>query len=419
MKSGFGQNTGSAVVIGLADDAVILSIPAYTETVTINTTNGDVEFQTPTCSGTGTALVNGEPIGDATGADASEDGPQESEEESTAEAGGDDTSPAEGSSGIPWGSIALAIALVAAVTAYGVNRSRTKKDCKPEEEALDAATRAASLAHKAATEKEAAVQEAIKNDASKESTAKARAEADQAHSAAETAMDTYRQARAAYEACKGGADIGDEMDPSGLGVGKTRTRADTPEADPEPEDGGTSLPPAGPDVLSDPADETDPDERCREGNEKVIADPSMPAKTFTVPTGSIIIRSSMGSWNRVMGGRSGLAASAFGDLSENDLEEALADFDGQSKVVRIHPVIPIAVYTVQCGYVHRCTNGEWLKTDEIGQYKTTRTVPPPLNIGDRTDSPSKENAVKHVQEAQAKLSELLEEKDAYDNFECG
>ena len=165
MKSGFGQNTGSAVVIGLADDAVILSIPAYTETVTINTTNGDVEFQTPTCSGTGTALVNGELIGDATGADASEDGPQESEEESTAEAGGDDTSPAEGSSGIPWDSIALAIALVAAVTAYGVNRSRTKKDCKPEEEALDAATRAASLAHKAATEKEAAVQEAIKNDA--------------------------------------------------------------------------------------------------------------------------------------------------------------------------------------------------------------------------------------------------------------
>ena len=88
-------------------------------------------------------------------------------------------------------------------------------------------------------------------------------------------------------------------------------------------------------------------------------------------------------------------------------------------MVRIHPVIPIAVYTVQCGYVHRCTNGEWVKTDEVSQYKTTRTVPSPLNIGDRTDSPSKGHAVKHVQEAQAELAELLEEKDAYDNFECG
>jgi hypothetical protein len=65
------------------------------------------------------------------------------------------------------------------------------------------------------------------------------------------------------------------------------------------------------------------------------------------------------------------------------------------------------------------TNGEWVKTDEIGQYKTTRTVPAPLSIGARGDSPNKENAVKHVQDAQVKLAELLEEKDAYDNFECG
>lgn len=109
---------------------------------------------------------------------------------------------------------------------------------------------------------------------------------------------------------------------------------------------------------------------------------------------------------------------AFADLSESDIEDALADFDGQSKKVRIHPKIPVAVYSVQCGYMHRCTNGEWVKTDEIGTYKVTRTLDT-LVIGDRTDSPSKATAIKQVQEAQAKLEELQAEQDAYDDFECG
>lgn len=339
-------------------------------------------------------------------------------DDSTSEAGGEsDTTKEDEDGSIPWGPIFVALILVATLAIYTVTRNRTKKDCTPEEQALDAATRAASLAHKDATEKETAVQQAIMSDASKEAIAKARATADKAHAAAEVAMDTYRQARAAYQACKGPADVGGETDPSGPSVGTTRTRADTPEPDPEP--AGTPIPPAGPDVLSNTPDEVDPDERCREGNEKVIPDPTMPAKTFTVPTGSIIVRSDMASWNRVMGGGSGLTATKFGDLTSADLEEALADFDDQTKKVRIHPAIPIAVYTVQCGYVHRCTKGEWVKTDEIGQYKTTRTVPPPLSLGNRKDSPTKGNAVKHVQEAQAKLSELLEEQNAYDNFTCG
>jgi len=244
----------------------------------------------------------------------------------------------------------------------------------------------------------------------------AQAAASQAAEAADRAQDTVISTRSALQACKGAADEGD---PSGLGVGTTRTRADTP--DPEPEDGDTPSDPESPSVYGEADDPVDPEEKCREGNEKVLPDPSMPAKTFTVPIGNITIRSSMQSrtWTRAIGGKSGLTPAAFGDLTESDIEDALVDFDDQSRKIRIHPKIPIAVYTVECGYVHRCSpTGEWIKTDEIGQYKTTRTVSS-LSIGNTDTSTTKDTAVKHVQDAQAKLNELLEEQDAYDNFECG
>lgn len=423
-SNGFARDSNQTAIYKTTPGAFeyrLIGSNGYEESGQVDISTGDMAFETSSgCTGTGKVSINGEPLGDGGTTDTPADETPETEDGSTAGAGGEsDTTPAEEGGGIPWGAIWAAIALAVAAAVYTVSRNRTKKDCKPEEEALDAAIRASSLASEAATEKETAVQEAIKSDASPEATARARAEAAEAHAAAEVAMEAYRQARAAYQACKGAADTGDEIGPVGAGVGTTRTRPDTPE--PEPEDGGTPIPPAGPDVLSDPPeDPADPDERCREGNEKVIPDPSMPPKTFTVPIGNIVVLGyDMKSWNRVFGGKSGLTADAFGDLTEDDLENALSNFDNQSKVVRIHPVIPIAVYTVECGYVHRCTNGEWVQTDEIGQYKTTRTVPKALNFGNKKDSPNKENAIKHVQDAQTKLEELQEEQADYDNFECG
>jgi len=59
------------------------------------------------------------------------------------------------------------------------------------------------------------------------------------------------------------------------------------------------------------------------------------------------------------------------------------------------------------------------KTNEIQHLKTTETEIGAWKIGDRTDSPSKETAKKHVESAQETMNRLLEELDEYDDFECG
>jgi hypothetical protein len=64
-------------------------------------------------------------------------------------------------------------------------------------------------------------------------------------------------------------------------------------------------------------------------------------------------------------------------------------------------------------------DNKWIKTDEIRHLKTTETATDTWKIGDRTDSPSKETAKKHVRSAQETMNRLLEELDEYDDFECG
>jgi len=255
------------------------------------------------------------------------------------------------------------------------------------------------------------------SDGSKEAIAKARATADKAHAAAEVAMDTYRQARTVYQDCKGAADLGDEMDPSDPGVGTTRTRADTPETDPEPEDGDTPSDPESPSVYGEVNDPVDPDD-CRTSPDEVRPDAALPPTEFIVPVGNVVIRSSMRSWNRVMGGPTGLTAAGFAAISDSELDEALTDFDNQSRVVQIHPEIKRQKITVTCGYVWTCKTGQWVNTFEIATASTTKVDLSPLKVGNKKDSPSKDNAKVHIQEAQTKLNQLLEEQDAYNNFTC-
>ena len=119
-----------------------------------------------------------------------------------------------------------------------------------------------------------------------------------------------------------------------------------------------------------------------------------------------------------MGGRGGLTPQSFLALSDGDVAEALADFEDQPDKVRIHPEISIKSLTVECGYVWTCEHGEMVKTDEIAHYRTTETDATSLKIGNRKDSPSKETAAAHIQEAKAKLEELLEAEGEYDDFEC-
>ena len=91
VSSGFGRNTSTGFIGALLDDLVTLFVDranGSTESYMINTTNGVVEFQTPACSGTGTVLVNGEPLGEGATEKAGEDA-DAAGDDSTSEAGGE------------------------------------------------------------------------------------------------------------------------------------------------------------------------------------------------------------------------------------------------------------------------------------------------------------------------------------------
>lgn len=433
-SSGFGRNRSSSIAFGSHDDLIRILVQAFNEKLEIDTKTGDVEFETSTCTGTGSALVNGEPLGDGgtPETDDSEDGSGESDDDSSTEAGGDDTTTTEEEGGdIPWGPIGIALALVAAVTAYTVNRNRTRKDCKPEEEALDAATHAASLAHKHASEKETAVAAAINGDASKESIAKARTEADRAHAAAEVAMDTFRQARAAYQACKGAAATGDEIDPSGLGVGTTRTRGDIPEPkpDPKPENGGTPMPPELPAVLTEPED-TDQN-NCEA---KWILDDSL-SQEFEILAGNVILSpTKMKDFNELMGRNSGLDPDDFDDLTEDlegveindsiewgwnvpgEIKDALEDYGGG---VRIKLQVQVRTVTTQCERLWECdANGNLYDSGETRRAADIQGSVRLVRAGQSSASTTRYEIVRQFQTMRAKLESLEEQRETLDDVEC-
>ena len=137
IKSGFARDSSVEVTIGLVDGKFHFTTTqpnGSKETVTIDATTGDVEFSTSDgCAGTGTALVDGAPIGDGAGTDDDTGKPAPTDDDSTSEAGGEsDTTGKNEDSGTPWGPVVAFLALLAAITALAVKRSRTKKDCKPE-----------------------------------------------------------------------------------------------------------------------------------------------------------------------------------------------------------------------------------------------------------------------------------------------
>ncbi len=436
-SSGFARNTSSgAVVESPGDGRTTISVQQANEaneTYNIDNKTGDVDYKTSEgCIGSGKALKNGEPLGDGSGADTAEDEEQETEsDDSTTEAGGDDTSPAEEGGGIPWGAIWAAIALAVAATAYTVKRNRTKKDCKPEEEALDAATRASSLASRAATAKEEAVQEAIKSDASAEATARARAEATEAHAAAEVAMETYEQARAAYQACKGTADTGDDIGPVGVGADTTRTRPDTPEPEPEPkpESGGTALPPELPAVLNEPED-TD-QKNCEA---QWILDKGL-SQEFEILAGNVILSpTTMKAFNDLMGRKSGLDPDDFDDLTEDlegeeidnsiewgwnvpgKIKDALEDYDGG---VRIKLQVQVRTVKTQCERLWECdANGNLYDSGETRRTKDIQGTVRLIRAGQSSHSTNRYEIIRQFQAMRAKLESLEEEQELLDDFEC-
>ncbi len=380
-----------------------------------NTGNVTTQVSGPeACDGTGVVLVNGEPIGDAEVGGGDEGS---GEVEST-----EPPSDLEESGGVPWFWIAVALALVAGVT-VAVGRTRSRKDCKPEQEAYDAATWAYERAREAQAhaqadrdrasaevsrvnqatshrlsepdgedpeelrlwqekEAEADAAESIRPDVEAHLT-EAEARLAEADAAVETAREAMSRARAALDACLGAAGA-------------------LP--------GSTPPPPPSPTPPSDP----EPSGECTEGESKLVDESK---EIFTVPLGNVVIRSSMASWNRLFGGQAGIAQGTLAGLTKGQIEDALGDFDTATDKVRIHPEITFKRVTVVCKQWYVCRGGVWEAT---GNWETEEhsTDSQTETIGNRADSPSKETAVEHVEQAQARLKEMLASEAEYKAFTC-
>lgn len=387
-----------------------------TETFAIDTKTGNVEFETSGgCAGTGTALVDGEPLGNESSSNEAGEEAEGSDDGSSTDAGGDDTAITEEDGGIPWGPIGVALALLAGVTAYTANRNRKKKDCKPEKEALDSVIRAAELAHDAFEPKQAALHDAIVNDAPKDVVDRARAERDEAQAAADTAMDAYRQARAAYQACRGSADTGDDLDLAGLAAGMGQATGDFLE--PEPEGGGIPIPPEVPGVISETPEDVDDASECQPEETKWTEDPTL-KEDFEVLAGNVVINSRMGPWNRLMGGATGIDPEDFGNITDADVEEALSGFDSQGKKVRLYPKIKVRRITVGCERKWECEDGTWVDSGETRRIEDVMGPIRSKSVGTQTNSTQKSEIVKHVEAVRAALETLSENRDAYEDFEC-
>jgi hypothetical protein len=407
--SGFARNSSLSGIGRMIDDALfelLIQHPGgYTESLTINTDDGSVDIETPTCSGSGTALVNGEPMGSGDAAD-------DTEGESTAEAGGQADPETETTDGIPWGPIGVAIALLAGVTAYGSYRNRIKRNCKPEEEAYDAALDAAEQAIEARKRADAELQQATTNGAPQSEIDQARSTADQAGAAAVLAHDIMIRARSAYQDCRD-APSSPETDIPGIAAGMDQSDgADQPEA----EGGGTPIPPEAPAVLKK-IDETDESRECEPGETKWIEDTTL-RRDFTVLAGNVIMASRMSSWNRLLGGTAGIDAEDFGNIDDDQFEDALEDFDSQGQKVRLHPKIQVRTITVGCERELRCENDTWVETGRTRRIPNINGPVTSKSVGTQTNSTQKSEIIKHVGAVKVALEELDKAKEALDDFDC-
>lgn len=354
-------------------------------TITIDE-GGNVTVRTGECEGTGTA--SGAPFGTD---------PDPSDVDIVA--GGEDGSDSADSnvepvfsddSGVPWGLIGAALVLLAGVGIV-VGRSRTTtKDCKPEEEAWDAAIRAfdeAKRTHEhwqgeaehwsslyseqqtaidnrydepnrelgylptpegeaayerdlaAWQDREAAAGDAMEVvDAFREKAEVAKRNLEEAAAAKQTAADLVWQAQIALQNCRGSAPAL----PEGVGTGTGGSGGPHPGPTTPPPSGGTQ-------------------QTCAPGTTRRVETTS---HTFTVAA-AVNLRLPTAAWGAFA--PNGVAsAKALYEMSEDDAYELVRDLERRAdQLVRPNASITLKTITVTCFRVEQCTvDGEWVDTGE-------------------------------------------------------
>jgi len=341
--------------------------------------DGNVTVQTDECEGTGTA--SGEPFG-------TDPGPDEREV-----VAGDDGADADvnvepvfsDESGAPWGLIGVAAVLLAGVGIV-VGRSRTRtKDCKPEQEAWEAAIEAFEEAKRTREywqgerdhwnrlygeqrsaidnrldepnrelgfpntpegqasyeralddwqDREAAAREAMEVvDAFREKAETAERNLGESQAAVDTAADLVWQAQIALQNCQGSAP------PLPADIGQ------------QPGGGGTPTPPQPPDQ----------DTKCAQGTTRRV---ETGTHTFTVAT-AVNLRLPTSAWSAFA--PNGVAnPKALYEMSESDAYELLRDLEQRDdQLIRPDVSITLKTITVTCFRVEECTaSGNWVDTGD-------------------------------------------------------
>jgi len=356
---------------------------------------------------------------------------------------GEDTG---GAGGVPWGPIGIAIGLLAVAIGTAVIRRRSgTKDCKPEQQAYDAAASAYATAKKVSdyyvgqfdlfngqyndhrntldnrlgapdrkrgypegpdgdkayadakadwdTQEAKAERSQDNLDGTRQLMEEAKREMDEAIKAQQIAADVLERAREALQACQGSAP---------------ETPGDTETPPPSPASPGGETP-TSPGIITDPPDTTQPD--CLEGTTKVKIESQ---KSFEILEGEVQILLNKTKLNDTYPG--GLIdPDQLKAMDEAELQDLFSQLEENIKEETMRWVINTTILSVKCIRIVICQNGAWVETDQTNRVEERAKGP---TYQKATKTQSKVLAQRLMESAQAKIKELQASETAAGAFTC-